>query len=82
MIRQYEGNGITTYTLRSGTELSLSEDDFQELLGFRDEMDMLRDELRVQEKLRINTVKILEYKCIDYENKIKLLTNRLEGRLI
>ncbi len=38
MIKQYAGGGITTYTLRSGTEVTLSEEDFEEMLGFKDEM--------------------------------------------
>ena len=38
MIKQYQGSGITTYTLRSGTEVTLSEEDFAEMLGFKDEM--------------------------------------------
>ena len=38
MIKQYQGSGITTYTLRSGTEVTLSEEDFEEMLGFKDEM--------------------------------------------
>ena len=38
MISLYEGNGYTKYVLRSGTELTLHEDDFREMLGFKDEM--------------------------------------------
>ena len=41
MIKQYQGGGTTTYTLRSGTEVTLSEEDFEEMLGFKDEMDRL-----------------------------------------
>ena len=38
MINLYEGNGYTKYILRSGLELTLHEDDFREMLGFKDEM--------------------------------------------
>ncbi len=38
MISLYEGNGYTKYVLRSGLELTLHEDDFKEMLGFKDEM--------------------------------------------
>lgn len=38
MISLYEGNGYTKYVLRSGTEITLHEDDFREMLGFKDEM--------------------------------------------
>ena len=38
MISLYEGNGFTKYILRSGTEIILHENDFKEMLGFKDEM--------------------------------------------
>lgn len=38
MISLYEGNGFTKYVLRSGLELTLHEEDFREMLGFKDEM--------------------------------------------
>ena len=38
MISLYEGNGFTKYVLSSGTEITLHEDDFKEMLGFKDEM--------------------------------------------
>lgn len=38
MISLYEGNGYTKYVLRSGLELTLHEEDFREMLGFKDEM--------------------------------------------
>ena len=38
MLNLYEGNGYTKYVLRSGLELTLHEDDFTEMLGFKDEM--------------------------------------------
>ena len=47
MIKQYQGGGITTYTLRSGTEVTLSEEDFEEMLGFKDEMAQVK--VRCQE---------------------------------
>ena len=42
MIKQYAGSGFTTYTLRSGTEVTLSEEDFEEMLGFKDEMAQVK----------------------------------------
>ena len=36
MISLYEGNGFTKYVLRSGTEITLHEDDFREMFGFKD----------------------------------------------
>ena len=47
MIKEYQGGGITTYTLRSGTEVTLSEEDFEEMLGFKDEMAQVK--VRCQE---------------------------------
>ena len=38
MISLYEGSGYTKYVLRSGLELTLHEEDFEEMLGFKDEM--------------------------------------------
>ena len=38
MLSLYEGNGYTKYVLRSGTEITLHEDDFREMLGFKDAM--------------------------------------------
>ena len=38
MISLYEGNGFTKYVLRSGTEITLHEDDFREMFGFKDVM--------------------------------------------
>ena len=38
MISLYEGSGYTKYVLRSGLELTLHEDDFEEMLGFKDEI--------------------------------------------
>ena len=42
MINLYEGNGYTKYVLRSGLELTLHEDDFNEMLGFKDEMAQVK----------------------------------------
>ena len=42
MISLYEGNGFTKYVLRSGTEITLHEDDFREMLGFKDEMAQVK----------------------------------------
>ena len=47
MIKQYAGSGFTTYTLRSGTEVTIHEDDFREMLGFKDEMAKVK--VRCQE---------------------------------
>ena len=47
MIILYEGNGYTKYVLRSGLELTLHEDDFREMLGFKDEMAKVK--VRCQE---------------------------------
>ena len=42
MLSLYEGNGFTKYVLRSGTEIVLHEDDFREMLGFKDEMAQVK----------------------------------------
>ena len=42
MINLYEGNGYTKYVLRSGLELTLHEDDFREMLGFKDEIAQVK----------------------------------------
>lgn len=42
MFSLYEGNGFTKYILRSGTEIVLHEDDFREMLGFKDEMAQVK----------------------------------------
>lgn len=42
MISLYEGNGYTKYVLRSGLELTLHEDDFTDMLGFKDEMAQVK----------------------------------------
>ena len=42
MINLYEGSGYTKYVLRSGLELTLHEDDFREMLGFKDEMAQVK----------------------------------------
>lgn len=42
MISLYEGNGFTKYALRGGTEITLHEDDFIDMLGFKDEMAQVK----------------------------------------
>ena len=42
MINLYEGNDYTKYVLRSGLELTLHEDDFREMLGFKDEIAQVK----------------------------------------
>ena len=42
MLSLYEGNGYTKYVLRSGLELTLHEDDFREMLGFKDEIAQVK----------------------------------------
>ena len=42
MLSLYEGNGHTKYILRSGTEVTLHEDDFKEMLDFKDEMAQVK----------------------------------------
>ena len=42
MLSLYEGNGFTKYVLRSGTEITLHEEDFKEMLGFKDEMAQVK----------------------------------------
>ena len=74
MISLYEGNGFTKYVLRSGTEIVLHEDDFREMLGFKDEM--------AQVKVRcVELGKAYQESCakiVVLENEIK----KLKGVLI
>ena len=42
MLSLYEGNGFTKYVLRSGTEIVIHGDDFNEMLGFKDEMAQVK----------------------------------------
>ena len=74
MISLYEGNGYTKYVLRSGLELTLHEDDFKEMLGFKDEMAKV--------KVRCNELgKAYQESCakiVVLENEIK----KLKGILI
>ena len=78
MIKQYQGGGITTYTLRSGTEVTLSEEDFEEILGFKDGMDRL--------KVKINNLQAEIYKIVDenigLEKEIRELKKKLKGKLL
>ena len=74
MIDLYEGNGYTKYVLRSGLELTLHEDDFREMLGFKDEMAKV--------KVRCNELgKAYQESCakiVVLENEIK----KLKGVLV
>ncbi len=78
MIKQYQGGGITTYTLRSGTEVTLSVEDFEEMLGFKDDMDRLR--------IKINNLEAEIYKTVDenigLEKEIRELKKKLKGKLL
>ena len=69
MLNLYEGNGYTKYVLRSGLELTLHEDDFREMLGFKDEMAKM--------KVRCNQLEKEIYKLVDenieLEDEIKKL---------
>ena len=73
MISLYEGNGYTKYVLRSGTELTLHEDDFREMLGFKDEMAKVK--VRCVELLKENEQYLTE--IIVLEDEIKKLKGRL-----
>ena len=78
MIKQYQGGSITTYTLRSGTEVTLSEEDFEEMLGFKDEMD----------KIRVRCVALgsaYQESCaviVELKAKVKKLKKKLKGKLL
>ena len=74
MIKQYQGGGITTYTLRSGTEVTLHEDDFKEMLGFKDEM--------AQVKVRYNQLEKEIYKLVDENIELEKEIKKLKGVLI
>lgn len=78
MIKEYQGGSITTYTLRSGTEVTLSEEDFEEMLGFKDEMN------RLEYTNNVLTVKSREIMDEAYrlEKKVKKLKKKLKGRLL
>ena len=78
MIKQYLGAGITTYILRSGAEITLYEEDFEELLGFKDEMD------RLECTNNVLTVKSREIRDEAYklEKKVKKLKKKLKGKLL
>ena len=78
MIKQYQGGGITTYTLRSGVEVTLSEEDFEEMLGFKDEID----------KIRVRCVALgsaYQESCaviVELKAKVKKLKKKLKGKLL
>ena len=73
MISLYEGNGYTKYVLRSGLELTLHEDDFREMLGFKDEMAKVKArcvELTTESEQYLTEIILLE-------DEIKKLKGRL-----
>ena len=78
MIKQYQGGGITTYTLRSGVEVTLSEEDFEEMLGFKDEID----------KIRVRCVELgsaYQESCattVELKAKVKKLKKKIKGKLL
>jgi cell division protein FtsB len=74
MINLYEGNGYTKYVLRSGLELTLHEDDFKEMLGFKDEM--------AQVKVRCNKLEKEIYKLVDENIELEGEIKKLKGVLI
>lgn len=74
MLSLYEGNGFTKYVLRSGTEINLHEDDFKEMLGFKDEM--ARWEMRCNKLNKENNELVDE--IIGLEEEVK----KLKGVLI
>ena len=78
MIKQYAGSGFTTYTLRSGTEVTLSEEDFEEMLGFKDEMDRIKVRcLELGSAYRESRTIIVELKA-----KVKKLKKKIKGKLL
>ena len=74
MINLYEGNGYTKYVLRSGLELTLHEDDFTEMLGFKDEM--------AQVKVRCNKLEKEIHKLVDENIELEKEIKKLMGVLI
>ena len=74
MINLYEGNGCTKYVLRSGLELTLHEDDFREMLGFKDEM--------AEMKVRCNKLEKEIYKLVDENIELEAEIKKLKGVLI
>ena len=78
MIKQYQGSGITTYTLRSGTEVTLSEEDFEEMLGFKDEMGRLE---YINNILTVKSRGIMD-EAYRLEKKVKKLKKKLKGKLL
>ena len=78
MIKQYQGSGITTYTFRSGTEVTLSEEDFEEMLGFKDEMDRLEYTNNI---LTVKSRGIMD-EAYRLEKKVKKLKKKLKGKLL
>ena len=74
MLSLYEGNGYTKYVLRSGLELTLHEDDFREMLGFKDAM--------AEMKVRCNKLEKEIYKLVDENIELEDKIKKLMGVLI
>ena len=74
MLSLYEGNGFTKYVLRSGTEITLHEDDFREMLGFKDAM--------AEMKVRCNKLEKEIYKLVDENIELEAEIKKLKGVLI
>lgn len=74
MVSLYEGNGFTKYVLRSGTEITLHEDDFREMLGFKDAM--------AEMKVRCNKLEKEIYKLVDENIELEKEIKKLKGVLI
>ena len=74
MISLYEGNGFTKYILRSGTEIILHEDDFREMLGFKDAMAKV--------KVRCNQLEKEIYKLVDENIELEKEIKKLKGKLL
>lgn len=74
MLSLYEGNGFTKYVLRSGTEINLHEDDFKEMLGFKDEM--------ARWKMRCNKLNKENNELVDEIIGLEEEVKKLKGVLI
>ena len=74
MISLYEGNGYTKYVLRSGAELTLHEDDFREMLGFKDEM--------ARWKVRCNKLNKENNELVDEINVLEESIKKFKGVLL
>ena len=73
MISLYEGSGYTKYILRSGLELTLHEDDFREMLGFKDEMARWKvrcNNLNKENNDLVDEIIVLEYEIKKFKGKL------------